>query len=215
MNGPIAVLAGTPVDTRMGVAYLEERGLPGAPFPLSGDPREQTAFQHAPAADKRPQALAVLRGAMAQGCRRAFVYCNSLSAAVDFPGLAEETGMRIVTPLDVYRRLAPRYRALGVIAANAQGLSGIEKVLLEANPALDLLGACALPVVLAVEAGMPPEELVERHGLAALAAWFAGGGMEALVLGCTHFPYFKEALAARTGLPLVDPAEEMPRPPTQ
>ena len=200
MNGPIAVLAGTPVDTRMGVAYLEERGLPGVPFPLSRGPREQTAFQHAPAADKRRQALAVLRGAMAQGCRRAFVYCNSLSAAVDFPGLAEETGMRIVTPLDVYRRLAPRYRALGVIAANAQGLSGIEKVLLEANPALDLLGACALPVV-----------LVERHRLAALAAWFADGGMEALVLGCTHFPYFKEALAARTGLPLVDPAEEMLR----
>lgn len=140
MNGPIAVLAGTPVDTRMGVAYLEERGLPGVPFPLSRGPREQTAFQHAPAADKRRQALAVLRGAMAQGCRRAFVYCNSLSAAVDFPGLAEETGMRIVTPLDVYRRLALRYRALGVIAANAQGLSGIEKVLLEANPALDLLG---------------------------------------------------------------------------
>jgi len=154
MNGPIAVLAGTPVDTRMGVAYLEERGLPGVPFPLSRGPREQTAFQHAPAADKRRQALAVLRGAMAQGCRRAFVYCNSLSAAVDFPGLAEETGMRIVTPLDVYRRLALRYRALGVIAANAQGLSGIEKVLLEANPALDLLGACALPVVLAVEAGI-------------------------------------------------------------
>ena len=204
MNGPIAVLAGTPVDTRMGVAYLEERGLPGVPFPLSRGPREQTAFQHAPAADKRRQALAVLRGAMAQGCRRAFVYCNSLSAAVDFPGLAEETGMRIVTPLDVYRRLAPCYRALGVIAANAQGLSGIEKVLLEANPALDLLGACALPVVLAVEAGMPPEELVERHRLVALAAWFADGGMEALVLGCTHFPYFKEALAARTGLPLVD-----------
>ena len=50
MNGPIAVLAGTPVDTRMGVAYLEERGLPGVPFPLSRGPREQTAFQHAPAA---------------------------------------------------------------------------------------------------------------------------------------------------------------------
>ena len=64
MNGPIAVLAGTPVDTRMGVAYLEERGLPGVPFPLSRGPREQTAFQHAPAADKRRQALAVLRGAV-------------------------------------------------------------------------------------------------------------------------------------------------------
>ena len=81
-----------------------------------------------------------------------------------------------MTPLDVYRRLALRYRALGVIAANAQGLSGIEKVLLEANPALDLLGACALPVVLAVEAGMPPEELVERYRLAALAAWLPTAG---------------------------------------
>ena len=38
-----------------------------------------------------------------------------------------------------------------------------------------------------------------------------GCGAEALVLGCTHFPYFKEALAARTALPLVDPAEEMLR----
>ena len=35
--------------------------------------------------------------------------------------------------------------------------------------------------------------------------------IDTLVLGCTHFPYFKEALAARTGLPLVDPAEEMLR----
>ena len=211
MNGPIAVLAGTPVDTRMGVAYLEERGLPGVPFPLSRGPREQTAFQHAPAADKRRQALAVLRGAMAQGCRRAFVYCNSLSAAVDFPGLAEETGMRIVTPLDVYRLLAPRYHRLAVIAANAQGLSGIEGVLLQANPQLDLLGACSLPVVLSVEAATEPSRLVEQHHLMDLAAWFAGCGAEALVLGCTHFPHFKDALAERTALPLVDPAEEMLR----
>ena len=211
MNGPIAVLAGTPVDTRMGVAYLEERGLPGAPFPLSGDPREQTAFQHAPAADKRRQALAVLRGAMAQGCRRAFVYCNSLSGAVDFPALAEETGLRIVTPLDVYRLLAPRYHRLAVIAANAQGLSGIEGVLLQANPQLDLLGACSLPVVLSVEAATEPGRLVEQHHLMDLAAWFAGCGAEALVLGCTHFPHFKDALAERTALPLVDPAEEMVR----
>lgn len=205
------MLAGTPVDTRMGTAYLGERGLGALAFPISADPRAQTAFQHAPAEEKRRQTLAVLKEAMARGCRRALVYCNSLSGAVDFPALAGETGLRIVTPLEVYRRMAPYYRALGVIAANAQGLSGIEQVLLAANPGLDLLGACALPAVLSVEAGIPPEELVERHHLAELAAWFAGCGVEALVLGCTHFPYFKEALAARTPLPLVDPAEEMLR----
>ena len=68
-----------------------------------------------------------------------------------------------------------------------------------------------LPVVLSIEAGQPPEELVERHRLPELAEWFRMSGMEALVLGCTHFPYFKEALARRTSLPLIDPAEEMVR----
>ena len=68
-----------------------------------------------------------------------------------------------------------------------------------------------LPVVLSIEAGQPPEELVECHRLPELAEWFRLSGMEALVLGCTHFPYFKEALARRTSLPLIDPAEEMVR----
>lgn len=209
MTEPIAVLAGTPVDTRMGVDCLEAAGGQGMAFPISRDPREQTAFQISPPEEKREAALAVLRRAMDSGCRKALVYCNSLSASVDFPALAAETGMQIVTPLDVYRDLAPRYSRLGVIAANAQGLSGIERVLLAANPALDLLGAGILPVVLSIETGMDPDALVDRHHLAALADWFAACGMEALLLGCTHFPYFKEALARRTGLPLIDPAEEM------
>ena len=209
--GPVAVLAGTPVDTRMGTAFLGARGLTALPFPISANPWEQTAFQYAPAEDRHRRVGQVLEQALRRGCGRALVYCNSLSGAVDFPALAEETGLRIVTPLEVYRELAPQYRTLGVIAANAQGLSGIEQVLLEANPRLNLLGACALQAVLDVEAGVPPEELVERRRLAELAGWFDSCGAEALVLGCTHFPYFKEALAARTTLPLVDPADEMLR----
>lgn len=206
---PIAVLAGTPVDTQMGVDVLSTAGLSGAPFPISPDPREQTAFQISSPAEKHRTALAILNRAQAQGCRKAFVYCNSLSASVDFDALARETGMRIVTPLQVYRTLAPQYRSLAFIAANAQGLAGIERVLLDANPGLDTLSTAALPVVLAIEAGLPPEELVQRHRLAELADWFADCGMEALLLGCTHFPYFKEALARRTSLPLIDPAAKM------
>lgn len=208
---PVAVLAGTPVDTRMGVDCLAARGLRGIALPLAGDPWEQTSFQYAPPAERHQKVLGVLERAREAGCERAFVYCNSLSGAVDFPALAEETGLRIVTPLDVYRLLAPRYHRLAVIAANAQGLSGIEGVLLQANPQLDLLGACSLPVVLSVEAATEPGRLVEQHHLMDLAAWFAGCGAEALVLGCTHFPHFKDALAERTALPLVDPAEEMVR----
>lgn len=207
----IAVLAGTPVDTKMGTDCLAAAGLTGLPFPLAAGPRQQTAFQISSQEKKEAAVLGVLREAMAQGCRRVFVYCNSLSSSVDFAPLAAVTGLRIVTPLDVYRALAPQYRRLGLIAANAQGLAGIERTLLAANPALDLLGTAMLPAVLSIEAGMPPEELVERHRLPELAEWFRQCGMEALVLGCTHFPYFKQALAQRTSLPLIDPAEEMVR----
>ena len=208
----IAVLAGTPVDTQMGVDCLLRAGLGGGlAFPLSRDPREQTAFQISSPAEKEARVLEILRTAMAQSCDRALVYCNSLSGSVDFPPLAEKTGLHIVTPLDVYRRLAPRYRRLGLVAANAQGLAGIERTLLSANPRLELLGACALPVVLSIETGLDPAELVERHHLAELADWFARCGMEALVLGCAHFPYLKAALAAKAPLPLIDPADEMLR----
>ena len=207
----IAVLAGTPVDTQMGVEVLGGAGLTGLPFPLAEDPRHQTAFQISSGVEKQAKVRSVLQTAMDRGCRKAFVYCNSLSSAVDFEPLAAETGMRIVTPLEVYRSLAGQYRRLGFIAANAQGLAGIERTLYGANPDLELLGACLLPAVLSIEAGMDPAELVARHRLAELASWFRQCGMEALLLGCTHFPYFKEALAARTELSLLDPAEEMVR----
>ena len=206
---PIAVLAGTPVDTQMGVDVLARAGLSGLSFPLAEDPRQQTAFQISSAPEKQAKVRSVLQAAMNRGCRKAFVYCNSLSSAVDFGPLAVETGMRIVTPLDVYRSLAGQYRRLGLIAANAQGLAGIERVLLAANPALDTLSAAALPAVLAIERGEDPDLLVEHYHLAELADWFAACGMEALLLGCTHFPYFKDALARRTSLPLIDPAQEM------
>ena len=207
----IAVLAGTPVDTQMGVECLEKAGLTGLAFPMASDPRQQTAFQISSPAEKTAAVRGVLAQAQARGCRKVFVYCNSLSSSVDFSPLAADTGMTIVTPLGVYRELAPRYRRLGLIAANAQGLAGIERTLFAANPELDLLGACMLPAVLSIEAGQPPEELVEHHRLPELAEWFRLCGMEALVLGCTHFPYFKDALAKRTSLPLIDPAEEMVR----
>lgn len=211
MDELIAVLAGTPVDSRMGVAVLQKAGLAGVPFPVSEDPRAQTAFQLLPSEEKQTAVKAVLRMAMERGCRRALVYCNSMSASVDFSRLSEKLDLPVVTPMDVYRRAAGTYRRLGVIAANAQGLAGIERALLGSNPKLDLYGACALSAVLSVEAGEPPEELVARHHLAELASWFQSCGAETLLLGCTHFPYFKAALAARTTLPLLDPDQEMLR----
>ena len=211
MDRRIAVLAGTPVDTRMGVEFLRKHGVSSLAFPISPDPREQTTFQILPMEEKMDKVRQVLRQAQAQGCEKAYIYCNSLSAAVDFPTLAEETGMRIVTPLDAYRVLASCYRKLAFVAAYAQGLAGIEKVLMETNPEVDLLGASTLPVVLDIEAGLDPMDIIRKNHLVEQAAWFKLCGAEALVLGCTHFPYLKDTLNALVDLVLIDPAEEMLR----
>lgn len=209
---PIIVMAGTPVDTQMGMDILTARGLEGVYCPVSGDPNAQMAFQISSAEEKLETVCAILRKAQQEhGCERALIYCNSLSGAVDFGPVAQKTGLRIVTPLDVYRLLAPQYHSLAVIAANAQGTAGIERTLLNANPSLTLRSTGLLPIVLSIEVGEDPDALVERHRLPELTAWYESLGAEALVLGCTHFPYFKAALARRVRLPLIDPADEMLR----
>ncbi len=211
MKEPIAVLAGTPVDTRMGVDCLRDHGLEGMFLPVSPSPQEQMFFQISSREEKNQEILRILRGAMDQGCKKAFIYCNSLSGAVDFTPLAEQTGMHIVTPLHAYARLASQHQSLAVVAANAQGLSGIERTLLHANHDLKLMCASGMGLVLSIEAEMDPDALVQHHHLDQLASWFQNCGMDALILGCTHFPYFKEALSRRTTLPLIDPADEMVR----
>ena len=70
-----------------------------------------------------------------------------------------------------------------MIAANAQGTAGIERTLLSANPELTRRSTGLLPVVLSIEAGEPPEELVSRHRLPELCGWYESVGAEALVLG--------------------------------
>ena len=93
--------------------------------------------------------------------------------------------------------------------ANANGLLGIERTLYAENPQLAVLGTTLLPVVGSIERGETPERIIQQFHLEALAAWFADWGAEAMLLGCTHFPYLKDTLAAQTTLPLIDPAEEM------
>ncbi len=207
----IAVLAGTLVDTQMGITLLENHGLAGMAFPLAENPRRQVEFQLMPLEEKLVAVRMVLAAAVKQGCYRVLVYCNSLSGSVDFQALEAEMGLRIVTPMDTYREIAWQYQRIGVIAADAQGLSGIERILYGVNPEIELLESGLLTVVEGIEAGESPEKLVERFRLTELAAWFRECGAQALLLGCTHFPYFKAVLEKRTELPVLEPSERMIR----
>lgn len=211
LNTPVAVLAGTPVDTEMGAALLRERGLEALSCPVSRHPLEQAAFQVKSPEEKRAALRTILRGAMERGCGRAFIYCNSLSGAADFPALSGELGLRIVTPMDAYGRFARQYRRLAVIAYNGQALAGIDTAMVRANPELILLPAGVPTVTFDIEEGRAPEEIIRRNRIDALMRYFEDCGCEGLVLGCTHFPYLTRTLRRFSALPLLDPAEEMLR----
>ena len=103
---PVAVLAGTPVDTQMGAEVLERHGLRAKNYPVSRRPLEQAAFQVKSREEKHEALTGILRGAMEKGCGSAFIYCNSLSGSTDFPALSKELGLRIVTPMDAYGSIA-------------------------------------------------------------------------------------------------------------
>ncbi|MCD8037347.1 MAG: Asp/Glu/hydantoin racemase, partial [Clostridiales bacterium] len=200
----------TLVDTRMGAEILREKGFLNAmEFPVSEDPSAQHEFQLMSAERKHIELGELFRYIMMENCKGVFVYCNSLSASADFGRLSDESGLPAVTPLDVYRNIAPRFSKLAVIAANSQGLAGIEKVLYSANPQIEMMGTSIISAVHAIENGENPNSIVERLKLDELAEWYEHNGMEALVLGCTHFPYFKEALIKRISLSIIDPADDM------
>lgn len=205
----IAVIAGTPVDTQMGVDLIKRKGAEALGFPAARDPEEQNAFQVGSRSAREAAVGAILDEIKSRGMDRVLVYCNSLSATIDARALGEARGLRVWTPMDVHAETARRYRRIGVLAANCQGAAGIERAMVRASSQTLVLCAGVLPLVLGVEAGTPPETLAEDCGLAEALRFFERNGAEAVVLGCTHFPYVKEALERRTGLPVLDPAERL------
>ena len=205
----IAVIAGTPVDTRMGVDLINSKGAEALGFPVSRTPEEQTAFQVGSRSAREEAVGAILDRIKTQGMDRVLLYCNSLSATIDAHALAAARGLRAWTPMDVYGEIARAYRRVGVLAANCQGAAGVEQAMVNARPEILVLGVANLALVQGGEAGGPPEALAEDCGLTEALRFFERNRAEAVVLGCTHFPYVKKALEGRTGLPVLDPAERL------
>ena len=218
-----AVLAGTPVDTQMGVDFLngknrtapEDVQIKPLYRPVAEDCDVQVQFQYSDDDEKREVMDSIFDADIADGVRDFFIYCNSLSGAFDFDRYAVrksiEAGedIRVYTPLQVYRKLGGGYGRIGVIAANNLSAHSIEEALLSANQDLYVIGSGNMAVVRAIEDGLSPGEIVRECGLGAMAEYMKACGAEAVLLGCTHFPYLKEEFEKICGLPVIDPADMM------
>lgn len=212
----VVVIAGTPVDTQMGVEYIErknrESGLSRAEpvyRPVSESCDAQLIFQYSDDAAKRRRMDEIFDPAVAEGVRDFFIYCNSLSGAFDFDRYAAEKGVRVYTPLQVYRGLGKRYSRIGTVAANNLSSYNIEKNLMMGNENIYMVGIGNMVIVHCIEAGMTPAEIVKKCGLDAMVRYFEANECECILLGCTHFPYLTEEIGKLTKLPLIDPADEM------
>nr|WP_245523190.1 Asp/Glu racemase [Thermosediminibacter oceani] len=206
------VIAGTPLDTKMGVDFIRKRGFEAVGKPAASNPEEQSMLQFLNADALTRKVIAIIGDFQKLDIKNVMIYCNSLSAAIDLELVKHEcSAVNIVTPLQVYRNLASRYRRLVVWAANGRCLQTIEKILYENNPAIQIIGVSLLPVIVAIENLERPETIVKKFDLADLV--FKGFNPEGLVLGCTHLPYLKEKLEEIFSAPVIDPAEEMLRDP--
>lgn len=211
MKAKVAVIAGTPVDTAMGVEFLKSKDaqIAAVAFPANNSPREQHLFQLSAYESKHRRMSEIFDSAEAQGIRDFFIYCNSLSGAFDFDSFAAERGVNIYTPLQVYRQLGQSFDRAAVIAANNQSTAGIERSLFEKNPNVNVMGLGWLELVYAVENRLPPEKIIRDFALDRLCRFFEDNGAECLILGCTHFPYFQRELEKYTALPVINPADMM------
>ena len=206
----IAVMAGTPIDTEMGEDILKENEfLDLISFPISENPIEQTIFQTSTNDFKEKVINEKIDFMKKNDSDILFVYCNSLSGAVDFEKISRERGVKIITPLQIYFELAKEYRKIAVISVNAQGLSGIENVFFKSNPEINVVGLTFLEVVKEIEKGILPEKISQKFNFDGLVKYLETLNVEAIVLGCTHFPYIVDEIRKRTNIKIINPADKM------
>lgn len=205
----IGVIAGTPVDTQMGVEYIQSKGYEAVSRACSKSAEEQNEMQILHKKELAELFIKLAKELLAEGAVGIFVYCNSLSGAIDLEYVRKNIPAKVITPLEVYKECASRYSSIGVIAANCQSLAAIETVILSQNKSCMVYGAGILPLVVAIETGKPSREIYDTLNIKALAEHITALGCEVFVIGCTHFPYILKELTADVATEIINPSDRM------
>ncbi len=149
---------------------------------------------------------------LSQEIKLLVVACNTASAT-SLEAVKKEFPLPVIGVLDPGARAAAaatKARKVGVIGTEATiGSGAYETAIKKLNPAIEVTSvACPLFVPLVEEGWLDNEvtELVARNYLAS----FRSAGIDALVLGCTHYPLLKPVIGkvVGTGITLIDSATE-------
>jgi glutamate racemase len=160
----------------------------------------------------RRYAVEITQWLIDQGVKAVVVACNTATAHA-LPALRERFSLPIVGVIEPGARAAARASPsgrVGVIGTAGTVASGAyERAIRALRPETQVVSrACPLFVPLVEEGWLdtPATRLIAHEYLDPLAA----DGVDALVLGCTHYPLLKPMLATvmGAGVRLIDSAEE-------
>ena len=209
MKMMVGVVAGTPVDTKMGVDFLSNNGVESIGYPISKNAKDQSKLQLLSKDILYKEVIELVKKAKVDGINIIFVYCNSLSAAVDMERVSKETDIPIITPFYAYTDFGRAYSSLLVLAANGQSCGKIEGILEASNDNIKIWSLSSLPLVEEIETGDLDINVYLKLNLDIILQWAQLNKIEGIILGCTHFPYISNILKEKTTIPILDPAEKM------
>ena len=66
-----------------------------------------------------------------------------------------------------------------------------------------------LEIVKEIEKGTLPEVIAEKFHFDKLTEYLKNLGNEAILLGCTHFPYIENEIRKRSDMEVINPSQEM------
>ncbi len=210
----VGVFAGTKVDTKMGVDLLESKGIKTLSFPLAQNPDEQTKLQYYLKEDLENLFIEKARRAMEEGMDKIFIYCNSLSSAIDYEKISKILGLEVITPLETYKNLDQDIKNLFIIGANGISAYKIDEIVGKSRDDINTISCGNLSIVNSIEEEKSPQAIIEELNLKGLINYLENirderYKVDTILLGCTHFPYLKEKLEELTSLKIIDPAEDM------
>jgi len=198
------LIAGTSVDTALGSNFLQKQGWEVESFAISRSAQEQNNLQQNYAEKLQSVCLQEMIRMQAMGVKFILIYCSSLSSVLNINSFHEILKIPIYTPLNYYSTIANNYKQFGVIAANAIGLNGFERLISKENERAEIVGMHNINIVREIERGKDPKEIVDNNVLFKFIQRTEKQNCECIVLACTHFTYIKSALVVLTQLPVLD-----------
>lgn len=206
-------MAGTVIDTKMGVELLKDKGFKAYGYSISKNCYEQDRLQYLSKEELENIVIEKILDMQKNNLNSCFVYCNSLSCAVDFKKVSKKLNFKIITPFDAYALLGNDYKFLYILAANSLAAKNIEEFIKNINPETKFLSLGFLSLVNKIESCESREEILREAGIKHMFSFFEKVEPQikskAVLLACTHFPYIKEEIIATTNLNVVDPALKM------